>query len=120
MNIRDFLIPEVEIPVAVVVFLLVPALWLAARKQHASDRELLGNWANESGYRIVNARRRYFFIGPLTWRYAYGMGFKVEVLTSTGERRSGWLVFYYGRGWTRMARGPRKFDVAWSGLPSDA
>ena len=113
MKITDLLDPTFAIPIVLILLLLGPGLRYAIKAQRASDAELLNQWANENNVTIIRAERRHLFMGPLTWKYAYGIGFKIDVVGSAGERRSGWLAFVWGKGWSQVRIGSCKTDVAW-------
>jgi hypothetical protein len=106
----DFLDPSLFVPILLIVALCGPALYFARRSRRASDAKLLDDWAAENELKVIRASRRSFFLGPLTWRHAKGIGFRVSVRTRGGEQKSGWLVFAYDAATYSFLSPP---DVQW-------
>jgi hypothetical protein len=95
MKFTDFLDPILLVPSILILLLAGPGFMYATKLRRISDGKLLSRWASDNAVQIVKAQRRNFFIGPLTWRYSKGIGFRISVFTEKGERRNGWLAFVY-------------------------
>ena len=101
--------------VSLVVLLLIGALiWRAAnRPQSLSER--FKQWAHANGVVVRRAERRLLFAGPFFWKRA-GIVYKIEVQTSQGKARTGWIRFGYdffsSRAWSE--------EVIWDDAHTEA
>jgi hypothetical protein len=96
MTLRDLLSPDLAIPIALLILALGPGIWYARRNgRQAEESHLrrLDKWALENGMRIIRAERRVLFLGPLTWKQAKGIGYKIAVETSQHALKTGWIIF---------------------------
>lgn len=61
--------------------------WNVSRSQ-----EVLQHWADQNGYRLLEAKNAPFFRGPFFWTSTKGQTvYRVRVEDSAGRTRSGWV-----------------------------
>jgi hypothetical protein len=71
----------------VLVIIVFSCVW-----SFTQSRKILEGWAAGSGFNILRAERRVFWMGPFWWRTSKGQAvFYVTVLDQEGRERSGWV-----------------------------
>lgn len=67
--------------------IIISAAWASGRA-----RTLIGGWAAENGYQLIESERRYLRTGPYFWRHSRGqVVYYVTVIDPGGWRRSGYV-----------------------------
>jgi hypothetical protein len=103
-------LPLLLIALLPVVILLITIVAGALLRGNRHSLELLASWAEQNGYEIIRAKRRYLFTGPFPQVTSRGAQvYRVDVEVSPGRRRSGWVLC--GSGF--WGTDPNKTTVRW-------
>ena len=99
-----------EVGVVLLVLLGVGLAALAIAWHFSRSQSLLGRWAQDNGYRIVEQSYRTFLKGPFFWTTSRGQTvYHVTVEDAQDHRRSGWVRC---GGWV-LGLWSDKFEVRW-------
>lgn len=79
----------VSFSIILAITLAIP-VWAVVYSKLRTDK-IIDNWAKQSGYRVISAKRRWIDIGPHRRSLGYQTVMRVEVEDGQGRRRKGYL-----------------------------